>query len=113
MVEAAIALADANGLEAVTMRAVAERLGVSPMTLYTYVPGKAELLDLMLDALWLAMPRRKPADWPAVRRRRTPNRALYDSPSLGGSRDDGATTARARPDGQVRARAHRVRRASG
>ena len=42
------------------MRAVAERLGVSAMTLYTYVPGKAELLDLMVDALWLAMPREPP-----------------------------------------------------
>ena len=57
VVEAALALADADGLEAVTMRAVAERLGTSPMSLYTYVPGKAELLDLMLDALYLAMPR--------------------------------------------------------
>ena len=79
MVEAAIALADADGLESVTMRAVAERLGVSPMTLYTYVPGKAELLDLMLDALWLAMPR--PAhldDWrERVRAVADANRALF------------------------------------
>jgi AcrR family transcriptional regulator len=57
VVEAAIALADEAGLEALTMRALADRLGVSAMTLYTYVPGKAELIDLMLDALWLAMPR--------------------------------------------------------
>ena len=32
------------------MRKVAERLGVGTMSLYTYVPGKAELLDLMVDA---------------------------------------------------------------
>jgi AcrR family transcriptional regulator len=57
VVEAAIAIADADGLDAVTMRAVADRLGTSPMSLYTYVPGKAELLDLMLDAIYLAMPR--------------------------------------------------------
>src|SRR5687767_2606640 len=57
VVDAAIALADEAGLEAVSIRALAERLGVSAMTLYTYVPGKTELLDLMLDALWLAMPR--------------------------------------------------------
>ena len=57
VVDAATAAADEDGLEALTMRALAERLGVSPMTLYTYVPGKAELLDLMLDALYLAMPR--------------------------------------------------------
>lgn len=46
---AAIELADAEGLDAVSMRRVAERLGRSAMALYTYVPGKAELLDLMLD----------------------------------------------------------------
>ena len=43
------------------MRTLSGRLGVSPMTLYTYVPGKAELIDLMLDALYAAMPRRP---WP-------------------------------------------------
>jgi AcrR family transcriptional regulator len=46
---AAIALADTDGLGALSMRKVAERLGVSAMSLYTYVPGKAELIDLMLD----------------------------------------------------------------
>jgi len=81
VVDAAIAMADADGLDAVTVRALAERLGVSPMTVYTYVPGKAELLDLMLDALYTAMPR-KP--WPARQRWRSrvrgiaeANRALY------------------------------------
>lgn len=49
--EAAIALADEHGLEALTMRAVAERVGVGAMTLYGYVPGKSELLELMLDAV--------------------------------------------------------------
>jgi AcrR family transcriptional regulator len=39
------------------MRRVAQALGVVPMTLYTYVPGKAELLDLMLDAAYAGMPR--------------------------------------------------------
>src|SRR5579872_340970 len=57
VVAAAMALADAEGLDAVTMRRVAGRLGVVPMTLYTYVPGKAELLDLMLDAAYQRMPR--------------------------------------------------------
>ncbi len=54
---AAIALADSDGLGSVTMRAVAHALGVVPMSLYTYVPGKAELLDLMLDTVYLQMPR--------------------------------------------------------
>ncbi|MEU9889053.1 TetR/AcrR family transcriptional regulator [Sphaerisporangium sp. NPDC051011] len=51
IVGAAIELADADGLAALTMRRVAERLGVGTMSLYTYVPGKAELLDLMLDTV--------------------------------------------------------------
>ena len=54
---AAIALADTDGLGSVTMRAVAHALGVVPMSLYTYVPGKAELLDLMLDTAYREMPR--------------------------------------------------------
>ena len=74
IVDTAIGLADEAGLEAVSMRTLAERLGVSTMTLYTYVPGKAELLDLMLDALWLAMPR---APGPTVRSVAEANRALY------------------------------------
>jgi len=49
VVRAAVALADADGIDAVTIRRVAEQLGVSPMSLYTYVPGRAELLDLMID----------------------------------------------------------------
>ncbi|MEQ0563536.1 TetR/AcrR family transcriptional regulator C-terminal domain-containing protein [Amycolatopsis sp. NEAU-NG30] len=50
VVRAAVALADAaDDIEAVTIRRVAEQLGVSPMSLYTYVPGRAELLDLMID----------------------------------------------------------------
>ena len=57
VVAAATALADAEGLDAVTMRRVAVSLGVVPMTLYTYVPGKAELLDLMLDSAYARMPR--------------------------------------------------------
>lgn len=49
IVDAAIALADAEGIDAVTIRAVAERLGTGAMSLYTHVPGKPELLELMVD----------------------------------------------------------------
>jgi AcrR family transcriptional regulator len=49
IVTAAIEIADAEGLEALSMRRVAEALGVGTMSLYRYVPGKAELLDLMID----------------------------------------------------------------
>ncbi len=75
VVEAAIAIADDRGLDAVTMRAIAERVGSSPMTLYTYVPGKAELLDLMLDALYLDMAR---APWSPRQGWRTRLRAVAD-----------------------------------
>jgi AcrR family transcriptional regulator len=45
----AIEIADAQGLEGLSMRRVAERLRVGTMSLYRYVPSKAELLDLMVD----------------------------------------------------------------
>jgi AcrR family transcriptional regulator len=64
VINAATALADAEGLDAVTMRRVATSLGVVPMTLYTYVPGKAELLDLMLDSAYARMPRADTAGQP-------------------------------------------------
>lgn len=49
VITAGIALADAEGITGLSMRRVAETVGVSPMALYTYVPSKAELLDLMFD----------------------------------------------------------------
>jgi AcrR family transcriptional regulator len=48
---AAIEIADAEGLTALSMRRVADQLGVAAMSLYTYVPGKAELIDVMLDTV--------------------------------------------------------------
>lgn len=53
---AGVVLADAEGLDAVTMRRVAAEVGVSAMSLYTYVPSKAELTDLMLDAVYGELP---------------------------------------------------------
>jgi AcrR family transcriptional regulator len=49
IVAAAIAVADADGLAATSMHRVAKELGAGTMTLYTYVPGKTELVDLMVD----------------------------------------------------------------
>lgn len=46
---AAVSLADADGLHGFSIRRLAESLGVSAMSLYTYVPSKAELIDLMVD----------------------------------------------------------------
>lgn len=57
VVGAGIGLADAEGIGAVTMRRVAETVGVTTMSVYTYVPGKRELVDLMLDACYLDMAR--------------------------------------------------------
>jgi AcrR family transcriptional regulator len=77
---AAIEIADAEGLAALSMRRVAERLGgVTAMSLYTYVPGKAELLDLMVDTVYAetagtGLPEGWRAGLAAVARR---NRALY------------------------------------
>ncbi|MFF2327598.1 MULTISPECIES: TetR/AcrR family transcriptional regulator [unclassified Streptomyces] len=50
IVRAAIQLADADGLDAVSLRKVATALDVRPMRLYGYIAGKEELLDLMVDA---------------------------------------------------------------
>ncbi|GAA4894188.1 TetR/AcrR family transcriptional regulator [Streptomyces coeruleoprunus] len=46
---AAVALADAEGLDGVTMRRVAERVGAGVMSLYSYAPDKETLLELMVD----------------------------------------------------------------
>ncbi|MCW2637392.1 MAG: TetR/AcrR family transcriptional regulator [Blastococcus sp.] len=51
IVVAAVRLADAEGLAALSMRRVAGELGVGAMTLYGHVPGRGELLALMLDAV--------------------------------------------------------------
>lgn len=55
VVRAAVAFADAEGLGAVSIRRLAARLGVGAMTLYSHVPGKGELVDLMYDAVLAEM----------------------------------------------------------
>lgn len=47
--EVAVGIADREGLDAVSLARVAKEFGVTAMALYRYVPGKAELLDLMVD----------------------------------------------------------------
>jgi AcrR family transcriptional regulator len=49
--QAAIAVADADGIEAVSMRRVAAELGLGTMSLYHYVRSKDELVDLMSDGI--------------------------------------------------------------
>ncbi|MDN4478477.1 TetR/AcrR family transcriptional regulator C-terminal domain-containing protein [Demequina sp. SYSU T00039] len=52
---AAIELADRDGIEALTIRALADHLGTKPMTLYHHVAGKEALLDLMVDRIFAEM----------------------------------------------------------
>ncbi|GGS04655.1 TetR family transcriptional regulator [Streptomyces aureoverticillatus] len=49
IVSTAVRLADTEGIAAVSMRRLSTELGTGTMSLYRYVPGKAELLDLMLN----------------------------------------------------------------
>jgi len=52
IVAAAVRVADAEGLDAVSMGRVAAELGTAPMSLYRHVSAKEELLTLMVDAAW-------------------------------------------------------------
>ncbi|AGL14191.1 TetR/AcrR family transcriptional regulator [Actinoplanes sp. N902-109] len=57
VITAALRIADRDGLAALTIRRVAEAIGTAPMSVYTHVPGKAELVDLMVDLVYAHMPR--------------------------------------------------------
>lgn len=67
VVRAAVELADADGLAELTMRALANRLGVATMSLYRHVGGKDDLVVLMVDAAVaeFALPDEQPDDWRA------------------------------------------------
>ena len=52
IVNAGIALVDEEGLEALSMRKLARRLGVEAMSLYHHVRSKEALLDLMVDRIF-------------------------------------------------------------
>ena len=52
IVRAGVAVADAEGLDALSMRQVASRVDVGVMSLYTHVPGRSELLELMIDHVY-------------------------------------------------------------
>ena len=60
---AALRLADAHGLEAVTMHAVAKRLGVTPMALYRHVDDKNALLDGLVELLLTEQPLPQGGRW--------------------------------------------------
>ncbi|MFF5181440.1 TetR/AcrR family transcriptional regulator [Micromonospora sp. NPDC000316] len=63
----AIRIADADGLDATTMRRVGQELGTGAMSLYRYVPKRDDLIDLMVDAVGgeIELPDRPSGDWRA------------------------------------------------
>jgi AcrR family transcriptional regulator len=64
IVDAAMAIADKGGLDAVSMRTVAERVGVTPMALYRHFDGKVALLDGMVERLVISLqPERLTGTW--------------------------------------------------
>jgi AcrR family transcriptional regulator len=67
----AVALADANGIGTLTMRRLADRLQVEPMSLYHHVANKDEILDGMVDVVFreIELPRAG-AEWKAAMRDR-------------------------------------------
>ncbi|ROP42192.1 TetR/AcrR family transcriptional regulator C-terminal domain-containing protein [Saccharothrix texasensis] len=67
VLRAAIAIADAEGLDAVTMRRLAAELGVGPMSLYRHVENKDELVARMADEVFgeLDLPTPGPPGWRA------------------------------------------------
>lgn len=66
IVAAAIALADADGIAALSMARLAERLGSAPMSLYRHVANKDELLVFMMDAAPGPPPELPAGDWRAA-----------------------------------------------
>ena len=50
--EPAIKLADEGGIESLSMRNVAQELGVYPMALYNHFANKDDLLDAMVDVMY-------------------------------------------------------------
>lgn len=83
VVDAAVALADALGHEAVSMRNLSTRLGVVPMALYKHVADKEDLLGGMVDAVIATYdPPDTGADWKSVVRARilSSRRALLRHP---------------------------------
>ena len=83
VLRAAVALADATGIESVNMRALAVELGVVPMALYKHVANKEQLLDGMVDVIVGEIrPPVSGSDWKTDVRRRilSARRALLRHP---------------------------------
>jgi AcrR family transcriptional regulator len=61
--DAAIRIADTEGLEALTMRRLATEIGAGAMSLYRYVSGKTDIVDLMSDRVLGEIELKPYADW--------------------------------------------------
>jgi AcrR family transcriptional regulator len=48
----AVEIADAEGIDAVTMRRIASEMGIAPMAAYRYLSGKDEVLEVMVDLVY-------------------------------------------------------------
>lgn len=75
LVAGAVALADDEGIDALTMRSLAHRVGVKPMTLYHHVANKDEVLDGMIDVVFAETEVRQTAWKKAMRERAISARA--------------------------------------
>lgn len=72
VIDAALELADREGLEGLSMRALAQGFGVVPMALYKHVANKDELIDGMVDRVWAEVEAPSPElGWREAMRRRS------------------------------------------
>src|SRR5689334_14084738 len=71
VLDAAVELADAGGIASLTIRSLADKLGVKPMSVYHHVANKEEILDGIVDRVFaeIELPATG-ADWRSELRRR-------------------------------------------
>jgi AcrR family transcriptional regulator len=84
VLDAAIRVADRGGVAAITMRRVAQELGVEAMSLYHHVPNKDAILDGVVDVVFAAikLPSAECHDWrDAIRARASSARAVLSQHS--------------------------------
>jgi AcrR family transcriptional regulator len=101
VLETAVRLADLHGIEWLSMRKLADELGVAAMTLYYYVPNKTELIDGMIDIVFSEIePPSLEVDWKTAMRRRALstrealNRHRWAVGNMEGRTDHGAANLR-------------------
>lgn len=82
VLEAALTMADAGGLGSVSMRNLAQALGVEAMSLYNHVANKDDLLDGMVDRVFAEIEQPEAGDWRERMRARavSARRALTNHP---------------------------------